>query len=163
MSVLCFYSKYSNQSKNFVDQTKSLNLQYICVDNSITRKKIKNNKQLQIEYVPCVLILYENGVVEKYEGKHAFRWATNQLQLQSPPQEESQPRQEESQPRQEEPQPRQEESHPRQEEPQPRQDLSQKKTDISTLKEEKSQEKLSVKDLAQQLQSERNTPLIPKK
>ena len=86
MNALCFYSKYSSQCKNFVDQTKSLDLQFICVDNSIVRKKLESNSQFQIQYVPCILILYENGVVEKYEGEHAFRWAKNQLETTQPQQ-----------------------------------------------------------------------------
>jgi hypothetical protein len=154
MSALCFYSKYSSQCKTFTEQTKSLNLQYICIDNSIARNKIKNNKQFQIQYVPCVLILYENGVVEKYEGEHAFRWAKTQKpsELISTPLQQEPPQE----PPREEPQ----QEEPLQEPPQ--QEQSPQKTDISTLKDEKPAEKLSVKDLAQQLQSERNEPLLPK-
>ena len=171
MNALCFYSKYSNQCKTFVDQTKSLNLQFICIDNSIARKKIQNSKKLEIQYVPCVLILYDNGVVEKYEGEHAFRWAQTQpqpqTQIQPQPQTQIQPQtQTQTQP-QPQPQPQPQTQTQPQPQPQPqtpsdkKDKLVKKKTDIANLKEEKP-EKLSVKDLAQQLQSERNAPLIPK-
>ena len=50
-------------------------LSTVCIDNKEIRKQIlqKNNK-IEILSVPCILIVYHTGEVEKYEGESAFEW-----------------------------------------------------------------------------------------
>ena len=79
MNALCFYSKYSVESKRLLDMAKALSLKYICIDNSLIRKKLANSKKIVIQYVPCILLLYDTGIIEKYEGNHAFRWIKEQI------------------------------------------------------------------------------------
>lgn len=89
-SVL-IYSKYSPNCKKITtllaDSGINLNLQPLCIDNEQIRKRIKGNKQLDVEVVPCILCLFPNGAVEKYEGSHAFNWIETIIsQLKPPPQ-----------------------------------------------------------------------------
>lgn len=79
-SILLF-SKFSIHSKKLIDMMaqsrlnfkEKANLTPVCVDSKAIRDKIKNNK-LNIRYVPCILTVYPNGVVEKYDGENAFNW-----------------------------------------------------------------------------------------
>lgn len=83
-SVLLF-SKYSANCKkilSLIEQYKLVNilgekLQFLCLDNENVRNRIKKNKQIDINVVPCVLSIFSNGGVEKYDGTHAFDWITN--------------------------------------------------------------------------------------
>ena len=75
-TILCLYSKFSANSKNFLDLINNNNIDYIipvCVDNKEMRNKIISSSY-QIQYVPCLLFIYGSGSVEKYEGEMAFRW-----------------------------------------------------------------------------------------
>jgi hypothetical protein len=75
-TILCLYSKFSANSKNFLDLINNNNIDYIipvCVDNKDMRNKIISSSY-QIQYVPCLLFIYGSGSVEKYEGEMAFRW-----------------------------------------------------------------------------------------
>ena len=80
-SVL-LYSKYSATSKQLmdvmnsskVDFLKSTGLQNLCVDNEEVRNRIIQNKQINITSVPCILVIFPDGIIEKYEGLHTFKW-----------------------------------------------------------------------------------------
>ena len=87
MNSVCLYSKYSSNSKKLLKTIadKIPNINYICVDNEKVRGRILNNKNIKIDYVPCILIIRETGIVEKYEGQHAFQWAQNLLEKLKPP------------------------------------------------------------------------------
>ena len=87
MNSICLYSKYSSNSKKLLKMIadKIPNINYICVDNEKVRGRILNNKNIKIDYVPCILIVRENGIIEKYEGQHAFQWAQNLLAKLKPP------------------------------------------------------------------------------
>jgi len=85
-SVLIF-SKYSPNCKRIFDMvsnsgiefdnTIGKKLQLLCVDNIQVRQRIKNNSQLDVSSVPCILSVFQNGGVEKYDGGHAFAWIEN--------------------------------------------------------------------------------------
>ena len=87
------YSKYSPQCKNLVGtiQTAPVNLMsaigltMVCVDNEDIRSKIKTATSVTVESVPTVLIVYNNGGVEKYEGERAFGWTEQTIKHLSPP------------------------------------------------------------------------------
>ena len=73
------YSQHSNQLMKIIDESntdfiKNVNLTNLCVDNEIIRKRILNSKNIIVQIVPCILILYTDGGVEKYEGEDAFKW-----------------------------------------------------------------------------------------
>jgi hypothetical protein len=88
-SVLLF-SKYSSNCKRLLDIINSGRvdfspLQRLCIDNADVRARIKANKQLEINIVPCILSVYPNGVVEKYEADHAFDWVEDIIKRFAPP------------------------------------------------------------------------------
>lgn len=76
------YSEYSNYANEFMQVASNLPPQlqaqlrpvYLSVDTEAIRSMIKNSLSITVRSVPCVLILYTDGVVEKYEGDTAFTW-----------------------------------------------------------------------------------------
>lgn len=81
-SCILLHSKYSNTSNSLIKYIKTcginfdeiVKLQYVCVDNEEIRNRILKNTQIQIETVPCILLIYNDGGVEKYEGSDVFEW-----------------------------------------------------------------------------------------
>lgn len=57
-----------------IDFTNKLGVQLLCVDNQKVRDRIQNNNNIDITIVPCILTIYANGGVEKYDGAFAFDW-----------------------------------------------------------------------------------------
>ena len=89
------YSKYSKHCTDLInridlsniDFTKETKLLPVCIDNDEIRKKIISSTNIEIHSVPTVLIIYEDGGVEKYEGEDAFSWVEdiiNKKSLQKP-------------------------------------------------------------------------------
>ena len=86
--VLLLYSKYSQNSTRFLEILKARPLNFLrslCIDNEQIRQKILNSKNLNVKCVPCILIYFPGGVVEKYDGESAFSWAQNIIQKIYPP------------------------------------------------------------------------------
>ena len=87
------YSKYSQNSNNLikfiqnapVDLSKSIGLNAICIDNEKIRDRILNCKQVKIQSVPTILVVYPTGGVEKYEGIKAFNWVEHTVKSLIPP------------------------------------------------------------------------------
>jgi hypothetical protein len=64
------YSPNSNKILNFINE-KNIeleNLTYLRVDDNRIRDLILKDKQFEIKTVPCLLIFYQNGIVEKYDN-----------------------------------------------------------------------------------------------
>lgn len=91
-SVL-LYSKYSPQSKKILDIIQSspvnleqvVSLQTLCIDNEKIRKRIHQNKQIDITSVPCILVIFPDGGIEKYDGITVFQWIEEMLHKFTPP------------------------------------------------------------------------------
>lgn len=87
------YSKYSQNSKSFMDMlqqapidfTALIGLNPLCIDNENIRQRILRSAQIAIEVVPCILLIYPDGGVEKYEGATAFKWAEEIVRQHAPP------------------------------------------------------------------------------
>ena len=80
--VILLFSKYSSNSKRLLDSFKNINLrllniQTICIDNTDIRNRIKNSKTIEIKTVPCILVLYADGGVEKFDGDNVFQFSQN--------------------------------------------------------------------------------------
>ena len=73
-NVICLYSKFSSNSKNFVEAASNLPINFICIDNKDIRNRIISDSKLTISFVPCILCLFSDGRLEKYEGTDAFSW-----------------------------------------------------------------------------------------
>lgn len=90
MEHVLLYSKYSPESNRLVDMinksgVKIPELAYVCIDNDNIRKRVKKDKKLQINLVPCILIYSLSGRVEKYEGASAFEWVDQIIKERLPP------------------------------------------------------------------------------
>ena len=76
------YSKFSPVSLKILDLIKNsgfnlnklINLQVVCVDNEIIRKRINKSKEIIIDKVPSVLVVHDDGNVEKYDNNKVFEW-----------------------------------------------------------------------------------------
>ena len=90
---ILLYSKYSQHSKRLMDMLKQssvdltniIKLNSLCVDNEEIRERIVNCKKLDISCVPCILVVYKDGGVEKYEGTTAFKWIEEIIRSFTPP------------------------------------------------------------------------------
>ncbi len=105
--VVLLYSKYSQTCKNLISTLQQRPISYLqplCIDNSQVRKRITESKDLSIESVPCVLISFSNGTVEKYDGQHAFKWIQETLQRLYPPESQRPSSEKSPQPVQQQPQ-----------------------------------------------------------
>ena len=91
MCVL-LYSKYSPMSTKLmtalsacpIDLTATVGLNTVCIDNQDVRKRLLKNGKIEISVVPCLLIVYRSGGVEKYEGNSAFQWIDEAVSKYSP-------------------------------------------------------------------------------
>jgi hypothetical protein len=93
------WSKYSPLSKQLmgalesspINLTSTIGLNPVCIDNEDVRERIIKAKQIDISSVPCVLIVYPSGGVEKDEGSGAFEWIEETVRKHMPPQPAPQP------------------------------------------------------------------------
>lgn len=64
------FSKACNDAKpKIAFLTNYLRILSVCIDSKKIRKMVMNSKKIKIEYVPCLLILNENGRMEVYENE----------------------------------------------------------------------------------------------
>lgn len=97
-SIIYLYSKYSAYCTSFTELITNSGIDYIipvCIDNKDIRIKILSNNTLAINLVPCILFVYPNGSIEKYEGESCFLWI-NDLISKSQPVDPPQPVQQET-------------------------------------------------------------------
>lgn len=86
---LLIYSKFSAHSKDLIELLSSIpniSLNFLSIDNTKTRKRILNDKTLNITKVPTLLIVSElTGVLQKFEGNQAFVYFHTVLAPPPPP------------------------------------------------------------------------------
>jgi len=68
-----------------IDLEATVGLNTVCIDNQDVRKRLLKNGKIEISVVPCILIVYRSGGVEKYEGDTAFQWIDEAVTKYSPP------------------------------------------------------------------------------
>ena len=96
LSVL-LYSKYSVHSKKLMDMMimsgidfkQAAALDSVCIDNKHVRDRILKNQQIVVETVPCLLLVYPDGGLEKYDGESVFNWVERIIQQFLPPQQQT--------------------------------------------------------------------------
>jgi len=78
---ILIYSKFSKRSDELLDiintspvNFSQLGLSTICADNKEIRKRILSNKDIVLKYVPCILVGYSDGRIDKYDGNNAKNW-----------------------------------------------------------------------------------------
>jgi len=75
-SVLCIYSKYSESSKYLIQFIP--NITKLCIDNPDVKKSILDSN-IKIQRVPCIIIVYNNGMVDTFEGTRALEWVNQNV------------------------------------------------------------------------------------
>lgn len=83
-SVL-LYSKFSKNSDKLLNIIKEsrieFNLQFVCIDNEKIRKQILQNNDIKVDLVPCILLIFSNGIIEKYDDIKAFQWVKDIINI----------------------------------------------------------------------------------
>jgi hypothetical protein len=87
---ILLYSQYSPNSQKLIELVKhsipsEFGLTEICIDNDKIRKQIYKSKKIEVKIVPCILVIFSDGVVEKYDGSNAFRWVEEIASKLTPP------------------------------------------------------------------------------
>jgi len=74
MNQVLFWSKYSPHCKKLIVLINQLdaNIEKCCIDNKDMRKRLAADTRIKIKVVPTILSIYDNGIIEKYEGEKAF-------------------------------------------------------------------------------------------
>jgi len=62
-----------------------MGLTLVCIDNEDIRAKVQKATSVEVTSVPTILLVYQDGGVEKYEGNRAFLWAQQTIQQLAPP------------------------------------------------------------------------------
>lgn len=79
--IILLYSKFSTQCQKIIDILKYSPVSYIkpiCIDNKQIRFKIISSEH-KISTVPCVLIVYPDKKIEKFEGPTVSDWLLKQM------------------------------------------------------------------------------------
>lgn len=72
--VTLLYSKYASNYKDIMSLVKQQNfITLISVDKREMRENLIKSK-FNIKEVPCILVGYDDGMVDKFEGDNAFEW-----------------------------------------------------------------------------------------
>lgn len=80
--LIVLYSKYShacNEVLELYSQAPVDFIKFICVDNVTTRQQLLSSKRLNISVVPCVLLMYPGGEMEKFEEGDVSGWLKSQI------------------------------------------------------------------------------------
>lgn len=75
--VVCVYSRYSKASSSLLSIMEgNLDFRRLCIDHPEFRRIVlQDSQKFNIRQVPCILVFFSNGVMNKYEGDKAFSWA----------------------------------------------------------------------------------------
>lgn len=81
LSVL-LYSKYSPNSTRLMTTIEKSGVDFsflesLCIDSEKIRTRLVENTQIPITLVPCILVIFPDGGIEKYDGMSVFQWVEN--------------------------------------------------------------------------------------
>ena len=71
--TILFHSKYSKHSDKLLssltthDLVDNLGIKKVCVDNDKIRKQILENNNIDLQYIPCIVLMHPDGKIDKYE------------------------------------------------------------------------------------------------
>ena len=100
-TLILLHSKFSQNSINLIQMVKQsqiskyIQINDVCIDNKLVRKKIQKNNNFDIKYVPCILSIGDDGSVEKYESEDAFNFISEIIKEITPNQQEEAVKEEE--------------------------------------------------------------------
>lgn len=81
--TIFLYSKFSNHCKRLLtairaqaneEITTVINVKEVCIDSVGIRDRLKSDTTYSIKAVPCFIVVYDDGLTEKYEGRDASNW-----------------------------------------------------------------------------------------
>ena len=81
IQIIFFFSKFSENCKKpieFIENYK-LPVEYICVDSTSIKKKLKPLNF--IKNVPSLIVIYDNGKSNLYEGSKVLLWLSNYVKM----------------------------------------------------------------------------------
>ena len=87
--TILFYSKnsqYSNTLLKYIENCgvnieKIIGYKLVCIDNKKIRNTILNSKDINIQYVPCLIKVFNNGNVEQYNYKELYQLVSYTVDL----------------------------------------------------------------------------------
>lgn len=93
LASILFYSNYSDVCKQLmlsldkcpVNFQKIVGLNYVCIDNKKIRHQITSSKKFNLREVPTLLVIHENGSLEKLENIALFNWIDHIVNQNLPP------------------------------------------------------------------------------
>lgn len=77
--IVLFFSQYSEDCKRFLTTMQRFGLDYItpvCIDNINIRQKVRDT----IKQVPTIMFIYDDSMIETYQGEKAMLWLDNNIQ-----------------------------------------------------------------------------------
>ena len=84
--VICLYSEQSPKSREILESAQGLPfMQFVCIDNPKLRKRVMSSKALSVTKVPTIIVIRDDGIVEKYDDT-AGEWLQDVLKNMSEPQ-----------------------------------------------------------------------------
>lgn len=80
--AILFYSQRNPESMKLKDicENYNLSIEYISLDNKRIRRRLKENNVYSIEYIPSILLLYENKEYEVLDGDDLYNWIDQLIQ-----------------------------------------------------------------------------------
>jgi hypothetical protein len=80
--LIVLYSKYSSQCNDIIrlyNPNRNKHIQLVCIDNIQIREQILHSTHLNVKTVPCVLFVYPDKRIEKFEGSNVKQWIIQQI------------------------------------------------------------------------------------
>jgi hypothetical protein len=85
LEIILFYSSFSQKCKPVLDIIRSYNLQenifFVNVDSDKIRKNLKKTNYFSIRGVPSLIITYEDGKSDLFEGEKVILWLKKYIEL----------------------------------------------------------------------------------
>ncbi len=82
--IIFLYSIFSAKSKQLASTIpieSRKNFKFLSVDSQFMRTKIKNSTTLKVKTVPCIILMYNDGVVSTFENEFAGQVVENIISL----------------------------------------------------------------------------------
>lgn len=86
--MFVLFSKYSESCKKImkhVNEPSAAHIRFLCIDRTDVRHMINKSKKLSVTQVPCVILSYPDGRMERFEGVGVDEWILEQITPQPPP------------------------------------------------------------------------------
>jgi hypothetical protein len=77
--IIFIYSKFCSYCRDIQNLMAGIiETRNVCIDNSKIREEVLKDRTLNIQTVPCIIVVYPEGKAEKYEGNDAFELVEKQ-------------------------------------------------------------------------------------